>query len=308
MRPGYRREVHYVESSPADQLQPKHSMNVYTSPGDALPAARPVLFDVAARTQIELDDALFPNAYDQPRFQWRKDSHAVTFEYNQRGHQVYRVIEVDASTGKVRAVISEEPKTFFNYRTANGNLSDSGKKYRYDLDDGRQVIWMSERDGWNHLYMMTAPQARWIIRSRRATGSCAPSIRVDEDAKQIIFSAGGMNAGKDPYFLNYYRINFDGSGLTPLTTADGNHAVVFSETARSTSTPGRAWICRRCRSCTDRRRESADAAREGRHRGSAGAGWKPPEVFVAQGARRQDRHLGRHLSGRRTSRRRRSIR
>jgi hypothetical protein len=28
-RPGYRREVHYVESSPADQLQPKHSINIY---------------------------------------------------------------------------------------------------------------------------------------------------------------------------------------------------------------------------------------------------------------------------------------
>ena len=49
------------------------------------------------------------------RARWRKDSRAVTFEYNQRGHQVYRVIEIDAATGAARAVIGEEPKTFFCY-------------------------------------------------------------------------------------------------------------------------------------------------------------------------------------------------
>ena len=32
-----------------------------------------------------------------------------------------------------------------------------------------------------------------------------------------------MYPGKDPYFVHYYRINFDGTGLTALTKADGNH-------------------------------------------------------------------------------------
>jgi dipeptidyl aminopeptidase/acylaminoacyl peptidase len=37
-----------------------------------------------------------------------------------------------------------------------------------------------------------------------------------------------MVPGKDPYLLHSYRINFDGTGLTPLTETDGNHTVVFS--------------------------------------------------------------------------------
>jgi dipeptidyl aminopeptidase/acylaminoacyl peptidase len=37
-----------------------------------------------------------------------------------------------------------------------------------------------------------------------------------------------MHAGQDPYFLHYYRINFDGTGLTPLTTAPANHVVEFA--------------------------------------------------------------------------------
>ena len=84
----------------------------------------PVIFDVENRKLLTVEDALFPNAYDQTSPVWRKDSSAVTFEYNQRGHQVYRVIEVDAATGAARAVVSEETKTFFYY---------SGKKYRFDV-------------------------------------------------------------------------------------------------------------------------------------------------------------------------------
>ena len=100
---------------------------------------------------------LFPNPYELSPLVWRKDGRAVTFEYNQRGHQVYRVIEIDAATGKARTVLSEEPKTFFYYSSANDTRS-SGKRFRHDLADGKEVIWMSERDGWNHLYLF---DERW---------------------------------------------------------------------------------------------------------------------------------------------------
>ncbi|HEU4585515.1 MAG TPA: DPP IV N-terminal domain-containing protein, partial [Gemmatimonadaceae bacterium] len=144
VRPGYKREVHYIESSPEDQLQPRHSMLLYNKPGDVLDVERPVVFDVAARKQIAVDSTLFPNAYSMTGMVWRKDGRSFTFEYNQRGHQVYRVIEVDAATGKTRAVIDEVSPTFFEY---------SAKLYRYDIADGKEIIWMSERDGWNQLYL-----------------------------------------------------------------------------------------------------------------------------------------------------------
>ena len=74
-------------------------------------------------------------------------------------------------------------------------------------------------------------------------------MQVDEDKRQIWFSASGMYPGKDPYFVHYYRINFDGTGLTPLTTADANHTVTFSPDRSSSSTPTRASTPRRSPSC-----------------------------------------------------------
>src|SRR5688572_1094046 len=112
IRPGYRRLVHYVASSPEDQLQPEHWAAQYAKPGDQLDLEQPVMFDVRSQKQITIDSRLFPNPYDMSEPVWRKDGRAFTFEYNQRGHQVFRIIEVDAHSGAARAIVSEEPTTF----------------------------------------------------------------------------------------------------------------------------------------------------------------------------------------------------
>ena len=275
VKPGYRRFVRYVESSPEDQLQPKDSTMQYAKPGDVLDVESPVIFDAAGHAPIVVDNALFPNAYDMSRLQWRKDSRAFTFEYNQRGHQVYRVIEVDAATGRARALISEEPKTFFCY---------SGKKFRHDVADGKEIIWMSERDGWNHLYLYDGvsgtvkgqiTKGEWVVRS---------VVKVDEEARQIYFGAGGMDPGRDPYFVQYYRIGFDGSGLTALTAADANHVLTFSTDMKyylDTYSRIDAAPVSELHRTSDR--SMLGQIERGDIGGLLKAGWKPPEVFTAKG-------------------------
>src|SRR5262249_3287206 len=228
VRPGYRRELNYIESSPEDQIQPKFSAIVYAKPGDVLDLEQPVLFDVIARKQINVDNSLFPNPYELTDPTWRKDSRAFFFEYNQRGHQVYRVIEVDGATGKARTLISDEPKTLFSYRPANGGLADSGHRYRYDVNDGKEIIWMSERDGWAHLYLYDGTTGTVKNQITKGDWVTRGVQRVDEAKRQIWFSAGGMYPGKDPYFAYYYRINFDGTELTRLTDAEANHSGAYS--------------------------------------------------------------------------------
>ena len=275
VRPGHRRYVHYVESSPEDQLQPKHSFIQYAKPGDVLDVESPVLFHVETKQRLEVDNTLFPNAYDNNRLVWRKDSAAVTFEYNQRGHQVFRVIEIDAASAKPRAVISEEPKTFFTY---------SGKRFRQDIEETGEIIWMSERDGWNHLYLYD--HATGGVKSQITKGAwpVRSVVSVDEKARQVYFSASGMYPGKDPYFVYYYRINFDGTGLVTLTPGEGTHTATFSPDRKIlVDTYSRVDMApvMELRSGLDgslvSTLESADIS------SLKAAGWTPPEVFVSKG-------------------------
>jgi dipeptidyl aminopeptidase/acylaminoacyl peptidase len=273
--PGQERLVHYVESSPEDQLQPKHSTYHYAKPGDRLDKETPVIFHVETGRQIIVDDTLFPNAYSLMGLEWREDSEHVTFHYNQRGHQVYRIIEIDAETGATRAVISEEPETFFDY---------SNKTFREDIDDGREIIWMSERDGWNHLYLYDGEtgqvknqitQGEWVVQGVDS---------VDVENRQIWFRANGMNPDQDPYFIHYYRINFDGSGLVAYTEADGTHTVTYSPNREfyvdlwsRVDLPPIAQLRRTSDQSLVMELERADAS------ALLATGWQFPEVFVAKG-------------------------
>jgi len=211
--------VYLIESSPADQLQPKLKSRNYLKPGDALAQKQPSIFFVDTKRQVAVDLSLIPAQYNLSSPVWHKDSRSFTFEYNQRGHQEYKIMEVDASSGQVNTLIKETSKTFINY---------SGRNYRYDIADGKEIIWASERDGWNHLYLYDGKgklknqitKGNWVMRK---------VINVDEEKRQILFEASGVNDGQDPYFIHYYRINFDGSGLKALTKENGNHKGVFSD-------------------------------------------------------------------------------
>lgn len=226
--PGYARMVKFIESSPVDQLQPKFNEQYYQKPGDAVTVREPVLIDVASRSARMVNNTLFPNAYQLSAIQWWSDSRAFTFEYNQRGHQVYRVIEVDANSADARALISDEPKTFFSYRPAADNLSEPGSRYRRDVNDGREIIWMSERDGWKHLYLYDGRTARVKNQITKGTYVVRNVQRVDTVGRRIWFSAGGRDAGQDPYLTKYYRIGFDGTGLVEYTPENGTHVLTWS--------------------------------------------------------------------------------
>lgn len=286
--PGYRREVHYIESSPADQLQPKHSSREYAKPGDTVDIAQPALFDINTKKQFIVNNTLFPNPYSLSNPVWWKDSRGFTFEYNQRGHQLYRVIEVDAQTGKARAVISEESETFVDYRPLAPNARDTGKKVRYDVNDGKEIVWGSERDGWEHLYLYDGvtgkvknqiTKGNWVVRA---------VSKVDEDKRQIWFQASGMIPGQDPYFVHSYRIDFDGTGLTAFTEADGDHSVDFSperkyyvDTWSRVDQPPISQLRR-----TEDKKVIMELER-GDIQELLAAGWRAPEVFTAKGRDRK---------------------
>ena len=284
IRPGYHRMVQYIDSSPATQLQPLYVSVPYTKAGDVLDLQQPVLFDVAGKRQFNIDNQLFPNPFDLSEPVWWKDSRGFTFEYNQRGHQVYRVIEVDAKTGVARSIVSEESTTFIEYRPLVMNQQDTGKVYRYDIADGKEMIWASERDGWEHLYLLNDKTGKVENQITKGNWAVRAVNYVDEKKRQIWFEASGMNPGEDPYLVHGYRINFDGTSMTPLPEAPGNHHLEYSPDGKyyvdTWSTISEAPTMALYQ--TDGNKQIAVLER-GDISKLIAAGWHAPEVITAKG-------------------------
>lgn len=219
LRPHEEHKIYFVESSPKDQLQPKLESRDYLKPGDQLDFKSPQLFHVAKKEHINVPIALFDHQYAINNFKWRDDSSAFTFEYNQRGHQVYRVLSIDAENGKVRSIIEETSPTFIDY---------SGKKYRHDVEGKEEIIWASERDGWNHLYLYDSQTGKVKNQITKGDWPIREVLKVDDENRQIYFTASGMDKGMDPYYVQYCRIDFNGKNFTRFTSENGNHKVTFS--------------------------------------------------------------------------------
>lgn len=212
------RRIPLLESSPATQRQPILQWRDYAKPGDVIPIHLPVLFDVETRKQIPVETSLYENQYYLYLTGWREDSRAFSFEFNQRGHQRYIIGEVNATDGSVRHLIDEQVKTFIYYYN----------NYRKDLNDGKELLWISERDGWRHLYLINGTngeikqqvtKGEWVVRQ---------VDYVDEANRMVYFTASGFNKEEDPYNLHYCRIRLDGTGFEDMTPENGNHTVVFS--------------------------------------------------------------------------------
>lgn len=274
VKPGTARLVTRVLSSPEDQLEPKTLTQLYPKPGDAVDIDQPVLVQLKSARAKLIDNQLFSQPYTLDQVQWQADSSSFTFRYTERGHQLVRIIEVDAKTAHPKVLLTERSSTF---------IDQWGAFYQSLQSADKGFIWLSERDGWAHLYRYDQngqlknqiTQGNWRVRE---------VIDVDEKTQQLWFAASGMDPQQDPYFVHYYRINFDGTGLTALTSANATHQVSFSADRQyyidlysRVDLPNVAELRRSSDGALVRTLAKADISR------LTQAGFKVPQPFVAKG-------------------------
>ena len=273
-RPAWIRKLKTVVSSPAGQLQPKMEEIDYVKPGDALPVKRPVLFLVEEGRQVNIEFAEPEKQFNLNNIRWADDSRSFTFDYNKRGHQEYIVYKVTGDNPKAQVLIGEKMPTFVYY-----NLL-----YRYDLKDRNEILWISERDGWRHLYLYDADNGQVKRQLTKGEWVVKRVLHVDDAARVVYLVGCGKDAGEDPYLEKVYRLNIENGELLCLTPENGNHQVEFS---RDYTYFTDSWSRIDCppvaalRSAKDGSvllsLEKADISK------MLAEGWRMPEVFCAKG-------------------------
>lgn len=214
------RQIVLRMSRPDDQVQPRYRYLDYAKPGDRLPQCTPALFDVEAKKAVPLDRTIPRDQYFLTLGQWSSDSEFFTYEYNQRGHQVYEFAAVDAVTGKVRTLAKEDTDTFVYYYDL----------WRYLFKDGKHALWISERDDWRHLYVIDTHTLQ-MRQLTRGAWNVREIHKVDEEGGFILANANGLHAaaGEDPYNKHVIKIDIATGQVTDLTPENANHQVSFNK-------------------------------------------------------------------------------
>lgn len=218
------RRVTYVNSSPRDQLQPKVESYPYAKPGDEIPTPTIHLFNTTTGEEVEINNQLFSTPWQLQFLKFHDDGSRFWLKYNERGHQVVRLIEVNTETGQTSTVVENTADTFVHY-------SDAGKSVMEWLSDD-ELLWASEFSGWNHLYRIKLDQREVMIPVTSGQWNVKRIELIDRKNEVIWFFAVGLAEGQDPYHEHFCRVNFDGSNFIQLTQGDGTHNITMSPDRR----------------------------------------------------------------------------
>lgn len=271
---GQPHKVFLVQSSPEDQEQPRLTSFDYLKPGDRIPHPRLMIFEVNSKREIEVDQSLSPNPWALTEFHWAPDSSKIYYIYNQRGHQILRLLSASPVDGKTQQIVEETSKTFIDY---------SQKTWISYLDRTGEAIWTSERSGYNHVYLVELSNGHlrpitsgpWVVRSVE---------NVDAERRELILKVIGAIPGQDPYFFQFAKVRIDGSDFRFLTQKDATHKVnwspdraTFVATFSRVDMPPVSELRRSSDGTLIASLEEADISQ------IQADGWQSPERFVSKG-------------------------
>ncbi len=260
--------VHWLKQTEEVEWAP------YAKAGNPLPRQELHIVDVHARRAVAVDVGEAEQILSPVG--WLPDGSEYLFLRMLRTYRTLHLVAADPATGETRVVLEETQPTFIK----GIGTTPSWRALARPLTDGERFLWISERDGWDHIYLY-GMDGRLIRRLTEGAWPVTGIVHVDEAAGTVYFNG---HREERPYDTHLYSVPLDGGEIVRLTEGDGQHSTAISPngaylvaTHSSTSRPPR----------TEMRTTSGElvyVVSEADVSALDELGWTPPEEFVVKAA------------------------
>lgn len=201
-----------------DTLYPVVTGIPYPKTGTENSSARVGVVSAAggATRWLTLSDA--PVNHYIPRLAWSEDNRELFIHQFDRPQQNLELLAVDVASGNVRPVVREHSDAWI----------DVVNDFKW-LNDGREFLWVSERDGWRHVYVLPRHGG-----SPTLVTACACDVTrvagLDEKGGWLYFIASPDDAAR----RYLYRARLRGGRVERITPEDspGMHSYDVSPNGR----------------------------------------------------------------------------
>lgn len=187
----------------------------YPKTGERNSAARIGVVGVAGGATKWLDIPGDPREHYLAKMEWQGAEVAVQ-QFN-RLQNTNKVLLADPKTGTPRMLFAEKDAAWV----------ENDNDFRW-IDQGRQLVWLSERDGWRHVYLVERGDGV----TRQITKGAFDVIHIDaidEKSGNLYFTASSDN----PTQRYLYRVSLKGGACERVTPKDmpGTHSYSISPDA-----------------------------------------------------------------------------
>ena len=136
-----------------------------------------------------------------------------------RSVDTLELCRINPVSGDVSVVISEVCKPHVNVNMFKYHL----------LENGRQVLWWSDRTGRGNYYLYDGRTGRLLNRVTQGDQLVAGRIeKIDTLNRSMIFLGYGQEGG-DPHYTYYYKVGLNGKNQQLLTYGNGEHSLTYSK-------------------------------------------------------------------------------
>ena len=169
---------------------------------------------------------------------WRDDGAALLLHMARDGKRLD--LNVLSPDGKERLLLREERR---DTNVADLNFATTGWSRQVTLIPGGGFLWLSERDGWRHVYQYDNSGR---LLTQRTKGPF-PVARVDHVAADgsLLVTASADN--ENPYDEQLYRVELSTTRLHPVAIESGTHLAQPSPTGRYLIDSRSSWTSPRVR-------------------------------------------------------------
>ena len=194
--------------------QPVDHSYFYAVPGDtAVMRYNFYTLDLANRSATKVEGEPIGALGSPSEARWGKSSDELYVVTATRGQKVVQLAALDLRSGKSRTIARDSAATFVDLSGGDWAVANGGE----------DIFWVSERDGWGHIYRY-ASDGTLKNQVERGSYKVADIVRVDSARRHVFFTAWGKEAGV-AHYARLYRVSFDGSGMTLLSPEPGNHTI-----------------------------------------------------------------------------------
>ncbi|MEA3318335.1 MAG: DPP IV N-terminal domain-containing protein [Bacteroidota bacterium] len=185
---------------------------------DSMPLKEYYIFDVEKKSKLKVNLEPMEDIWSGFEPAWTKDDSKFYLAQIARYYKSIALFFINPETGKTNNIINETTKTTIEYQMIGCQLINNGEK----------IVWISEKDGWSHLYLHNGKTGNLINQITKGKFVVREIKYVDKNNKVIYFIASGKEKNRDPYYKHLYKINYDGSEMTLLSPEDAEHEIQLS--------------------------------------------------------------------------------
>lgn len=185
---------------------------------DSVAKQVPYVFDIESKTRTRIQAGPYDDLISGSWHWFGDGSETLYMIMRERGYGSATLLRADAKTGAVDTVFTEVSDTYV----------DPGKSESEYLPETDEFLWLSEWDGWNHIYLYDLNTGKVKQQVTKGEFVVYDIKHIDKEKRKIYFTAGGREPNRDPYLEHLYSVNFDGSGLKLLTPENATHNIEFS--------------------------------------------------------------------------------